>query len=85
MYADKVQSCRHCGVEFTFSAGEQEFYAGHGLANEPRRCKACRATRKKESYEVVCDNCGTATMVPFRPRGDNPVYCRECFAAMRKG
>ncbi len=30
----------------------------------------------------VCANCGQATQVPFQPRGDRPVYCRECFAQM---
>lgn len=30
-------------------------------------------------YDAVCDSCGTATKVPFKPRGDKPVYCRDCF------
>jgi CxxC-x17-CxxC domain-containing protein len=28
---------------------------------------------------VICDGCGATTQVPFQPRGDKPVYCRECF------
>jgi CxxC-x17-CxxC domain-containing protein len=31
----------------------------------------------------VCSNCGKQDQVSFQPRGDAPVYCRECFAAMR--
>ena len=27
MYEDKTLVCKDCGKEFTFSAGEQEFYA----------------------------------------------------------
>lgn len=30
-------------------------------------------------YEVICDGCGCTTQVPFQPKGDRPVYCRECF------
>jgi len=45
-YADKILSCRDCGQPFTFTAGEQEFYASRGLMNEPGRCPECRATRR---------------------------------------
>lgn len=37
-----------------------------------------------QRYPAVCASCGAETMVPFLPRGDRPVYCRECFNA-RKG
>jgi CxxC-x17-CxxC domain-containing protein len=46
VYTDKTLTCRECGQEFTFSAGEQEFYASHGLQNEPTRCPSCRAARR---------------------------------------
>ena len=46
MYTDKTLTCRDCGQEFIFSAGEQEFFASRGLMNEPGRCPACRAARK---------------------------------------
>ena len=42
MYEDKILVCKECGNEFTFTAGEQEFYAERGFQNEPQRCKACR-------------------------------------------
>lgn len=87
MYQDKTLVCQGCGVEFAFTAGEQQYYASHELTNEPRRCKTCRDARKtgrRDSSEVVCANCGTATIVPFKPRGDKPVYCRECLQAVRR-
>lgn len=88
MYQDKTLVCSDCGAEFTFTAGEQEFYASRGFSNEPRRCKGCRDSRKhqgggqgrsKEFHDVVCANCGVTTQVPFKPREDRPVYCRDCF------
>jgi CxxC-x17-CxxC domain-containing protein len=32
---------------------------------------------------VVCADCGVETTVPFRPRQDRPVYCRECLTKHR--
>ena len=46
MYQDKTLTCKDCGQEFVFTAGEQEFYAEKGFQNEPTRCKACRIARK---------------------------------------
>lgn len=34
-------------------------------------------------YATVCDSCGAETKVPFVPRGDRPVYCRDCYNARR--
>jgi len=31
-------------------------------------------------HPTVCSRCGKATEVPFLPRGDKPVYCRDCYA-----
>jgi len=48
-YADKTLTCRDCGQPFTFTAGEQEFYASRGLMNEPGRCPSCRSARRSSS------------------------------------
>ncbi len=87
---DKTLVCRDCGKEFTFTAGEQEFYMSRGLESEPTRCRECRLARRRSRfgegrtmYPVVCDACGKETEVPFEPRGGRPVYCNECFAKMR--
>ena len=90
MYEDKILKCKDCGEEFTFTAGEQEFYAERGFQNEPQRCKACRDARKnasradREMYTGVCANCGKEAKVPFKPHEDRPVYCSECFAKMKE-
>ncbi|MDP9380368.1 MAG: zinc-ribbon domain containing protein [Chloroflexota bacterium] len=46
-YADKTLTCRDCGSQFTFTQGEQAFYASKGLLNEPTRCPDCRSARKR--------------------------------------
>lgn len=45
-FTDKTLQCKDCGVDFTFTAREQEFYAQKGFQNEPTRCKPCRDNRK---------------------------------------
>ncbi len=45
---DKTLTCRDCGMNFTFTIGEQEFFQERGLTNEPRRCPSCRRSRKTE-------------------------------------
>lgn len=92
-FEDKNIVCKDCGNEFVFTAGEQEFYAEKGFENEPVRCKQCRNARKTDRnggervqrtmYDVVCAGCGKETQVPFQPKGDRPVYCRDCFQDMR--
>lgn len=92
MYSDKTLTCKECGVEFTFSASEQEFYAEKGFQNEPARCPECRQKRRRarnndrgerEMFTVICDQCGVETQVPFRPTNGRPVYCRECLMQQR--
>jgi CxxC-x17-CxxC domain-containing protein len=94
-FVDKLLTCRDCGKEFVFTAGEQEFYASKGLQHEPRRCTDCRGNRRQPDgagagriqramHDVMCDGCGRLTQVPFVPTGNRPVYCMDCFQNNRK-
>jgi CxxC-x17-CxxC domain-containing protein len=94
-YRDRILTCRDCGNDFTFTMGEQEFYANKGLTNTPSRCPSCRALRRGgqsnsgsraprgEQYDAICATCGRPTTVPFIPREDRPVYCSDCFQTQR--
>ncbi len=94
-FQDKSIQCSDCGVTFTFSAEEQEFFQSKGYTNEPKRCMPCRQAKKTERYgnsgygarrqmfPTVCAECGKDTEVPFEPRGDKPVYCSDCFRKVR--
>ena len=48
-YTDMVLTCKDCGAEFVFSAGEQAFYAEKGFENKPVRCPDCRKARKQQA------------------------------------
>ncbi len=34
-------------------------------------------------HAATCSDCGKACEVPFRPTGERPVYCRDCFPKHR--
>lgn len=38
-----------------------------------------RDDRQTEMFKAVCSECGKTCEVPFRPSGDKPVFCNECF------
>ena len=38
----------------------------------------------REMHSAVCARCGAQTSVPFRPRPDRPVYCRDCYQNNKK-
>ncbi len=93
MFEDRTLSCRDCGEDFLFSAGEQRFFSEKGLTNTPLRCPTCRQVAKRartdggprEYHAAVCNACGNQAMVPFAPRSDRPVYCSTCFDKVRAG
>ena len=125
MYTDETLSCVDCAQPFTFTSGEQSFFAQKGFTNKPNRCPDCRAARKaqrgggggggssyssggngggggfgggssygggggaarpaREMFEATCSGCNGVAKVPFQPRGDKPVYCRDCFQSRQGG
>ncbi|HEX3046243.1 MAG TPA: zinc-ribbon domain containing protein [Bacillota bacterium] len=34
---------------------------------------------ERTMYDVVCARCGVQTQVPFQPKPDREVLCRDCF------
>lgn len=44
-----------------------------------------RREGRPEMFSVVCDECGSGCQVPFKPTGDRPVYCSDCFRDMDWG
>src|SRR3989344_2908023 len=35
-------------------------------------------------HQAICSECGNKCEVPFRPTGDKPVYCSQCFGKVNK-
>jgi len=38
----------------------------------------------RQLYNVNCAACGKQAQVPFKPSGDRPVYCKDCYMKQRK-
>jgi CxxC-x17-CxxC domain-containing protein len=36
----------------------------------------------RQMFDAVCSNCGKDCQIPFRPTGNKPVFCSECFEKM---
>ena len=34
-------------------------------------------------YQATCADCSKSCEIPFKPTGERPVYCKECFAARK--
>ena len=95
-FEDKTLTCADCGVDFVFTAGEQQFFQSKGYTNEPKRCPSCRQIRRaqrggqgngnnqtRQMFKTVCAACGKEAEVPFEPREGRPVYCRDCYSNTR--
>ena len=98
MMGDVTLTCRNCGQAFSFTSGEQDYYASRGFS-EPSRCRDCRAANKtrrddesssygsgpgsREMFGATCSSCGQQAQVPFQPSRDKPVYCSACFETQR--
>ena len=52
--------------------GERRF--GNGSGNREF------SSGPREMHDVTCSECGAQTQVPFKPAGDRPVYCKDCYA-----
>jgi len=58
----------HAGGRVSFGNGERQ-----GYRDRPAR----------QMYDIICADCGQPAQVPFKPREDRPVYCRDCYEKHR--
>ena len=40
---------------------------------------------QREMFKVVCSDRKKECEVPFKPSGDRPVYCKDCFSKRKGG
>ncbi len=78
-FQDRSLECFDCGATFTFSADEQEFFAGKGFTNDPKRCPTCRQARKANSGGGGGGGYGGGGSYGSRPpREMHAVVCAQC-------
>jgi len=44
-----------------------------------------RDSGRREMHQAVCDKCGKDCEVPFKPSGDKPIFCSNCFERKDSG
>ena len=77
--------------------GPQQGRRDGGRGNPPRPPQPPRENRggpgpgvdpgfaPREFFLAICAECGKEAQLPFKPQGDRPVLCIECFAQKRTG
>ena len=75
---NRCPDCRTARKNARQSGGNGGGYAGGG-----GRGGSGGGYGAREMYSVTCSSCGQQAEVPFQPRGDKPVYCRDCFQSQR--
>ncbi len=54
-----------------------------GGNSRPRRSYDNRGSsggnEERQTFKAICADCGRDCDLPFEPRGNRPVYCRDCF------
>ena len=90
MFQDRTLTCRDCGQQFAFTAGEQEFYQSRGLTNDPSRCPDCRRANKAArgggggGYSYSSGGEGSGGPRGYERGGDRPrrqmypAVCSQC-------
>lgn len=58
--------------------GNRGGFRGRGFGSRDRD-SGFGERRRPEMHDVVCDKCGKNCQVPFKPSGDKPVLCSDCF------
>jgi CxxC-x17-CxxC domain-containing protein len=64
---------------------EEESGSGTTTSTDDVATPAGTDQQGRQLYSVKCANCGKQTEVPFKPSGDRPVYCRDCYMQKKGG
>ena len=68
-FTNKPSRCPDCRAARKAQRGDSG-YSGRGSVGSER-----------EMFTVTCSQCHGIAQIPFQPRNDRPVYCRDCFAS----
>lgn len=69
-FTNKPSRCGDCRAARKASGGGRSGARGGGSGYGQR-----------EMFKATCSQCGGVAEVPFQPRGDKPIYCRDCFTS----
>ena len=61
------------------SRGDRSSGYGGSRSGGSRFNRGSENSGRLETTTVTCGDCGEETQIPFKPKYDRPVYCRDCF------
>jgi CxxC-x17-CxxC domain-containing protein len=86
---DKPVFCSNCFGQRREEGGDRDRGGDRGRDRDRRdsgnRGFDRRDSGRLEMFSAVCDECGQRCEVPFKPSGDKPVFCSECFGKKKEG
>ncbi len=71
--SDEDRSGKFGGQSFSGNKGKKMRFGGGKGGN------------RSSMHKAICTDCGKDCEVPFRPTGDKPVFCSDCFRKNRGG
>ena len=75
-FQNEPKRCPECRRARRSSMDSGGSYRGGGGSREG----GYRSGAPRQMFTATCSQCGRPAEVPFEPRGDRPVYCRDCFS-----
>jgi len=82
-------TCSDCGTEcevpFKPTEGKPVRCQDCFRKNRPQRSNFGRNNNRnfdrgpRQMHDATCSDCGAKCQVPFKPSGDKPIKCRECY------
>jgi CxxC-x17-CxxC domain-containing protein len=78
------QASRMRNEDRMLSGGGRRPRPGGFAGGPPRFVPGQPPPPPREMFTVTCGQCGRPAEVPFKPRGDRPVLCRDCFRGARR-
>jgi CxxC-x17-CxxC domain-containing protein len=85
-YSSRTSSNRPGAI--TRPSGHPGYGPVRPRTTSPRDARTYRSVRGDgeafQKFDAICSNCGKRCQVPFRPDGEKPVYCKDCFDMPRK-
>jgi len=73
-------------TETTFTReGNQKPYQRPDQIQHHGEARPANNYRERVLHKAICADCNKECEVPFRPSGDRPVYCKDCFSKRKAG
>ncbi len=70
--------------KFNKGRSDRGGFGGGGGNFDGGRKFSDRSDGPRQMHQAVCNECGQNCEVPFKPTGDRPVFCSNCFKSQNK-